>query len=97
MTNEFTNISFCVFMNHEKKKCNLVKKKKTQIDRSIRSLFEKKKKKKKNLAVSTVHTFSPVLSALSTCQSPASDSIVTHSHFPVEVDNPISFVWFLCI
>ena len=47
-------------------------KKKTQIDRSIRSLSEKKKKKKKNLAVSTVHTFSPVLSALLECRSPVS-------------------------
>ena len=59
-------------------------KKNPQIDQSIRSLSEKKKKKKKNLAVSTMHTFSPVLSALSACRSPAS-SVVTHSHFPVEV------------
>ena len=58
------------------------KKKPKLIDRFDPCL--KKKKKKKNLAVSTVHTFSPVLSTFSACQSPAS-SIVTHSHFPVEV------------
>ena len=66
-------------------------KKKPQIDRSIRSLSEKKKEKKLNISVSTVHTFFLVLSAFSVCQSPASsDSVVTHSHFPVEVGNPIS-------
>ena len=46
MTDEFTKTSFCVFMNHEKKKCNLVKEKKT--------LGLKLIKKKKNLA----HLFS---------------------------------------
>ena len=72
------------------------KKKPKLIDRFDSCL--KKKKKKKNLAVSTVHTFSLVLSALSACQSLASsDSVVTHSHFPIKVGNPISFVWFLCI
>ena len=42
-------------------------KKKTQIDRSIRSLSEKKRRKKRNISVSTVHIFSPVLSVLSAC------------------------------
>ena len=83
MTNEFTKIYFYVFMNHEKK-IQSSEEKKTQIDRLIRSLSEKKKKRKKNLVVSTVHTFSPMLSALPACRSPAS-SVFTHSHFPVEV------------
>ena len=53
MTDEFTKISFCVFMNHEKKKCNLVKKKNLKlIDPCL-----KKKKKKKNLE----HLFSSVV------------------------------------
>ena len=56
MTDEFTNISFCVFMNHERKKCNLVKKR-TQIDRSLSEKKKKKKKEKKNLA----HFFSDVV------------------------------------
>ena len=75
------------------------KKKPKLIDRfdPCLSCLKKKRRKKRNISVSTVHTFSSVLSALSWCQSPASsNSVVTHSHFPVEVDNPISLVWFLC-
>ena len=99
MTNEFTNISFCVFMNHEKKMQSSAKKKPKLIDRfdPCLSCLKKKEEKKRNISVSTVHTFSPVLSALSGCQSPASsNSVITHSHFPVKVGNPISLVWFLC-
>ena len=80
------------------------KKKKTQIDRSIRSLSQlsEKKKEKKNISVSIVHTFSPVLSVLSGCQSPASsNSVVTHSQcLTFQSKSTIQFlsvVFVLCI
>ena len=41
----FTNIFFCIFMNHEEKIQS--SEKKTQIDRSIRSLSQLSEKKKK--------------------------------------------------
>ena len=72
-------------------------KKNQLIYRSIRSLSEKKRRRKKrNISVSTVHTFSLMLSALLACQFPQSSNSLSVSHFPVEVGNPISFVWFLC-
>ena len=81
MTDEFTKISFCVFMNHEKKKMQSGEKKNLKfIDPCL-----KKRKKKKNLA--------PFLQCRRRSQRvdlrhrSLASSVVTHSHFPISQSN----------